>query len=34
MDFILDNAAAGDVISYGCANDGTRHMHNRQWYST
>ena len=27
MDFILDNAAAGDVISYGCANDSTRHMH-------
>ena len=27
MDFLLDNAAAGDVISYGCANDSTRHMH-------
>ena len=27
MDFIVDNAAAGDVISYGCANDSTRHMH-------
>lgn len=27
MDFIVDNSAAGDVISYGCANDSTRHMH-------
>lgn len=27
MNFILENAAVGDVISYGCANDSTRHMH-------
>lgn len=25
--FILDNAAAGDVLSYGCANDSRRHLH-------
>lgn len=26
-EFILSNAAAGDVLSYGCANDSTKHMH-------